>query len=349
MAPSYTLAELAARFALTVHGDPQRRIGGICALAPGQPGALAFLAGRKLRAQLATTAAAAVVVTPGDAPLLPGAGLLADEPQVAFARIAALFDLRRQRTPGISPQAVIAPTARLGPGVQVEPFAHIDVDAEIGADCYIGPGCVIGAGVHIGDGCRLEARVTVAPDCVIGSRCVLESGAVIGSRGFGNALGRSGWVAVPQLGRVVIGNDVEVGANTSIDRGAIDDTVIEDNVRIDNLVQIAHNCRIGAHTAIAACTGIAGSTRVGRRCMIGGGVGIGGHLSIADDVVILGMAMVTHSLNAKGVYGSGLPVDAAGEWRRTVARVRRLERFEARLKGVEHQLKLAPQGDLDND
>jgi len=345
--PSYTLAELAAEFGLLVHGDAGRVIHGICALAPGKPGALSFLTGAKRAGDLATTQASAVIVAPSLAGRLAGDGLIADEPQVAFARIAALFDVRRHFAPGIAEQASVADGARIGYRTHIGPYVVVEAGASIGDGCYIGPGCVIGAGASIGAGSRLEARVTVAADCVVGARASIESGAVIGSRGFGNALGREGWTAVPQLGRVVIGDDVEIGAGTTIDRGAIEDTVIENNVRLDNLVQVAHNCHIGAHTAIAACTGIAGSTRVGRRCMIGGAVGIGGHLQIADDVVVLGGSMVSGSIRSPGMYGSAIPVMEAGDYRRTVARLRRLGLLEARVKGVERLVGQAPEQDTE--
>ncbi|MGH8541997.1 MAG: UDP-3-O-(3-hydroxymyristoyl)glucosamine N-acyltransferase, partial [Stenotrophobium sp.] len=185
---------------------------------------------------------------------------------------------------------------------------------------------------------RLIANVSIGHEVRIGARCHCQPGAVIGSRGFGNALGSKGWEEVPQLGSVVIGDDVEVGANTTIDRGAIEDTVIGDGVRLDNLIQIAHNVRIGAHTAIAACAGIAGSTNIGARCMIGGAAVINGHIEIADDVIVMGYAMVTKSLLVKGVYGSGMPADNAREWRKQIARVRRLEHTEARLREMEKHL-----------
>jgi len=330
-----SLQELADRFGLELVGDGHVTVAGICTLLPGRPGSLSFLANPKLRAQLAGTQAAAVIVGERDRSALTTPGLVAKDPYLAYARVARLFDPDREFQPGTDARAIVASDAQLGAGCHVAPGAVIESGACLGEAVFIGPNCVVGRDAQIGDGSRLLANVYVGPRVRIGARCQIQPGAVIGGRGFGNAKGPAGWEEVPQLGSVVVGNDVEIGANTCIDRGAIDDTVIEHGVRLDNLIMIAHNCRIGAHTAIAACTGIAGSTRVGSRCMIGGAVGIAGHIEIADDVVVLGRAMVTGSITQKGVYGSGLPLDDAREWRKTVARVRRLGRLEERVKALE--------------
>ncbi|TJY62090.1 UDP-3-O-(3-hydroxymyristoyl)glucosamine N-acyltransferase [Sinimarinibacterium sp. CAU 1509] len=340
----FSLRELSERFDLGVHGDAAEQVDGVCTLEPGVPGKLGFLSNPKLRGQLAQTRATAVIVTEKDVVALNGSGLIARDPYLAYARIAALFDPDRHFEAGIHPSATVDPTARVAEGCWVGPNAVIEAGAQIGAGSFIGPGCVIARDVRIGESCRLVAQVYLGPRVSLGARCELHPGSVVGGRGFGNARGPEGWEAVPQLGSVRVGNDVEIGANTCIDRGALDDTVIEDGVRLDNLIQIAHNCHIGAHTAIAACTGIAGSARVGRRCMIAGGVGIAGHIEIADDVVILGFAMVTGSVAQKGVYGSGLPLDEAREWRKTVARLRRLERTEQRLRVLERRVEGGPEG-----
>ncbi|TXH04138.1 MAG: UDP-3-O-(3-hydroxymyristoyl)glucosamine N-acyltransferase [Nevskiaceae bacterium] len=335
---SHTLGSLAQRFGLELRGDASAPIDGVCALSPGQPGRIAFLASAKLRAQLAGTAAGAVIVGKRDAGALPGNGLVAPDPYVAYARIAALFDHSRDFAPGVHATAVVAPDAQLGEGCGVGPQAVIEPGAVIGAGTYVGPGCTIGRGARIGAGSFLTARVSVGHDVRIGDRCQAQPGAVIGSRGFGNAPSAQGWVEVPQLGSVVVGNDVEIGANTTIDRGAMDDTVIGDGVKLDNQIQIAHNCRIGAHTAIAACVGIAGSAVIGSRCMIGGACGIGGHLSIGDGVILLAGTMVSKSLPGPGVYGSTSIAMPANEWRKQTAHVRRLGRYEQRLKDVEARL-----------
>lgn len=334
---SILLRELAARFDLELVGDGAVQIHGVCTLQPGLPGRIGFLGDPKRRDQLATTAAAAVIVDAREAAGLRGPGLIAKDPSLAYARIARLFDPDREFSVGRHPAAIVAEDARVGPGCWIGPQAVIESGAVLGAGSFVGAGCFIGRDARIGEGCRFVAQVYVGPRVIIGARCQVQPGAVIGGRGFGNVRGPQGWEEVPQLGSVRIGDDVEIGANTCIDRGAIDDTVIEDGVRLDNLIMIAHNCRIGAQTAIAACTGIAGSTRIGRRCMIGGAAGIAGHIEIADDVVLLGRAMVTGSITQKGVYGSGLPLDEVREWRKTVARVRRLGRLEERLRALERQ------------
>ncbi len=336
------LAELAQRFDLQLVGDPEVQISGVCALLPGKPGLLSFCADPRLRAGLAQTQSAAVVLGARDAKNFAGNALIAADAAVAFARIAALFDDRAGFSPGRHAAASVASDAQIGADCWIGSGAVIESGATIGAGTFIGPNCVIGRDASIGAGSRLEANVFVSARCRLGARAQVQPGAVIGSRGFGLARTREGWIEVPQLGAVIIGDDVEIGANTTIDRGALDDTVIEDGVKLDNQIQIAHNCRIGAHTAIAACVGIAGSTQIGRRCLIGGAAGIGGHLKIGDDIVILGRAMVTKSLTAPGAYGSGLPVMPAREWRKLVGRVRRLPRTEARVQAIEQQLKIMP-------
>lgn len=334
-----TLDQLAQAHGLTRIGDGSTVIRGVCTLAPGKPGHVAFLSNPRYRSQIAATAAGAVIVGAGDADSLQGRpGLVAREPHLAYARIARHFDPDRVFVAGVDASAIVAADAVLGEGCHVGAQVVIESGARIGAGSFIGPGCHVGRDVVLGEQARLVARVHIGARVRVGARVTLQPGAVVGSRGFGNTLGPQGWEEVPQLGSVVIGDDVEIGANTCIDRGAIDDTVIESGVRLDNLIQIAHNCHIGAHTAIAACTGIAGSTRIGKRCMIGGAVGIAGHLEIVDDVVLLGRSMVIGSVTRKGVYGSGLPLDDAREWRKTVARVRRLDKYEQRIKALERRL-----------
>ncbi len=335
---TYTLGELAARFGLELKGEAAATIHGICTLSPGRPAHLSFLAGAKYRSQLAGTQSGAVIVGRRDAAALSGNGLVAADPYAAFARIAALFDPDREFSPGLHPKASVDDAASIGAGAWIGPMAVVEAGAQIGAGAFVGPGCHIGRDARIGAGSRLVANVHVGARVKLGLRCHVQPGAVIGGRGFGNAPTAQGWVEVPQLGSVIVGDDVEIGANTTIDRGAIEDTVIEDGVKLDNQIQIAHNCRIGAHTAIAGCAGIAGSTHIGARCMIGGAAVIAGHVKIGDDVVILGMSMVTKSLPEKGVYGSGWPVEDARTWRRQVGRLRRLDRTEQRLAAVERHL-----------
>lgn len=332
---SFSLRELAERFELEYSGDPEVRVTGVCSLLPGFPGRLGFLSNPKFRAQLAQTQASIVVLAARDAEVARTSALIARDPYLAYARIAGLFDPDRDFVPGIAATATVDASARLGAGCFVGAGAVIGRSVVIGDGVFIGPNCVVEREAVIGAGSKLVAQVFVGPAVQLGLRCQVQPGAVIGGRGFGNARGPQGWEEVPQLGTVRVGDDVEIGANTCIDRGAIEDTVIENGVRLDNLIQIAHNCRIGAHTAIAGCTGIAGSTRIGQRCMIGGAGVINGHIEIADDVVLLGMSMATHSIDRAGVYGSGLPVADAREWRKTVARIHRLDRLEQRLRKLE--------------
>jgi len=336
-----TLGELAQRFKaglpeLEVAGDPATVIRGVCTLSPGEPGCIAFLANPRYRSQLATTKAAAVVLGRRDAAGYPGNALIAKDPYLAFARIAASFDRSGDFAPGVHPSAVVAAGVKIPPSSHVGACAVIEPGAHIGASVYVGPNCVVGRDARIGDHSRLEALVAVGERVQVGKRVRLNAGAVLGSRGFGLARGPGGWEEVPQTGTVIVGDDVEVGANTTIDRGALGDTVIGNGVKLDNLIQIAHNVHIGAHTAIAAMTGIAGSTRIGARCMIGGCSCINGHIDIADDVVILGFSMVLKPIAERGQYG-GIPARTAREWRREVAGVHRLGRTEDRLRELERR------------
>lgn len=339
---AWTLAQLGQRFDAGVAGDAQFEVHGVCALDPGAPDRLGFLADPRHRAALDRSRAGAVVITPAQAESYGGNALIARDPALLFARIAALFDDALEMRAGVHDSATVESGASVAASAWIGPHAVIESGAKVGADCFIGPHCVVRKGALIGAGSRLEARVYVGPRCRLGARVHVLPGAVIGGRGFGLARGAGGWEEVPQLGVVRIGDDVEIGANTSIDRGALDDTVIGDGVKLDNQIQIAHNCRIGDHTAIAACVGIAGSTVIGKRCMIGGAAGIGGHLTIADDVVVLGRAMVTKSLTAAGAYGSGLPVMPVRDWRRLIGKIRRIGLFEGRIGTIEKALKLAP-------
>jgi UDP-3-O-[3-hydroxymyristoyl] glucosamine N-acyltransferase len=351
MAP--TLGELAQRFKaglpeLTLVGDPDAPIRGICTLDPGEPGCLAFLANPRLRGALATTRAAAVILSPRDVASFKGNGLVAKDPHLAYARIASAFDDSRNFRPGVDPTAAVAAGVKIPATSHVGACSAIAGGAVIGANVYIGAGCVIGADARIGDGSRLDGRVYVGDRVRVGKRARLGPGAVVGGRGFGLARGPGGWEEVPQLGSVVLGDDVEVGANSTIDRGAIGDTVIEDGVKLDNLIQIAHNVRVGAHTVMAAMSGIAGSARVGARCMIGGCTCINGHIEVADDVVILGFSAVIKGIPEKGQYG-GIPCVPARQWRRRTARVERLAATEERLAAIERRLGIEQQADGEDD
>lgn len=350
MATRATLGDLARRFSLELKGDAAVEIRGICTLAPGEPGSLSFLANPRYRGQLAQTQAAAVVLNPRDAQNFSGNALIAKDPYLAYARIAALFDSSDKFIPGVHPSAVIAAGVAIPAGSHVGALSVVEQGAQIGAGVFIGSGCMIGRHARIGENSRLEARVHIGERVQIGKRARIQPGAVIGSRGFGLARGPQGWEEVPQLGSVVLGDDVEVGANTTIDRGAIGDTVLGNGVKLDNQIQIGHNVHIGDHTVMAACSGIAGSTRVGARCMIGGCTCINGHIEIADDVVILGFSMVLKPVTERGQYG-GIPARPAREWRREIARVHRLGGLEQRLGAIEQKLgiKHSAQGDESGD
>jgi UDP-3-O-[3-hydroxymyristoyl] glucosamine N-acyltransferase len=263
------------------------------------------------------------------------AALVHANPHATFARIAAVLHPEPVVAPGVHVTAVVHPSALVDATAAIAAFAVIGAGARIGPRCRVAEHCIVGPDAALGADSSLRERVTVCGGVQIGMRCIVHPGAVIGADGFGNAADDGQWVKVPQLGSVRIGDDVEVGANTTIDRGALGDTVIEDGVRLDNQIQIAHNVVVGAHTAIAACTGIAGSTRIGRRCMIGGGTGIGGQLSIGDDIVIAGFGMVTRSLDRPGLYSSVLPVEEARLWRRLVGRFKRLDLLAGRVRKLE--------------
>lgn len=335
---SVSLGELAVRFGCELRGDPDLRVEHVATLAHAGPTALAFLANPKYRGELAQTRAGAVVVDAAGAEASPRPVLIAANPYATYARIAAVLHPAPAVTAGAHPTAWIAPLAQVHDSAHVGAHASIGHGARIGARAVIGPGCVIEDGVEVGDDVRLVARVVVCRGTRIGARTIVQPGAVIGADGFGFAPEHGAWIKVPQVGGVVIGADVEIGANTTIDRGAIDDTVIEEGVKLDNQIQIGHNVRIGAHTAMAACVGVSGSVTIGKRCQIGGAAGIAGHLTICDDVAVTGLTMVSHSIATPGVYSSGLPAIPAHDWRRAVARLHRLDRMAGRLASLEKQL-----------
>jgi UDP-3-O-[3-hydroxymyristoyl] glucosamine N-acyltransferase len=289
---------------------------------------LSFLANPRYRKQMESTRATAVLVGPEDAAGCPVAALIDPNPYLAYARIAELLHPQAALEPGIHPTAVVSQSARVAASACVGPLAVIEDGVDIGERAFVGPGCIVQQGAQVGADSRLVSRVNVYAGVKIGRRCILHAGAVIGADGFGFAPDAGSWVKVPQIGSVQIGDDVEIGANTTIDRGAIDDTVVEHGVKLDNQIQVGHNVTIGEHTAVAGCVGISGSTTIGRRCMIGGGVGIAGHLTIADDVVVTGCSLVSASIRQAGSYSSGMPTVETRMWRRMVAHLRRLDTKE---------------------
>jgi UDP-3-O-[3-hydroxymyristoyl] glucosamine N-acyltransferase len=317
------LGELAVRFGLELRGDPELRVSHVATLSRAGPGALSFLANSRYRRHLGASRATAIVVAAEDAAACPAAAVIDPNPYLAYARIAAVLHPPVAAAAGIHPTAVVAKGARIATSASVGPLCVIEADVELGERVQIGAGCTLLAGARIGDDTRLMPRVTLYAGVTVGRRCLLHGGAVIGADGFGFAPDARTWVKVPQVGSVVLGDDVEIGANTTVDRGAIDDTVIENGAKLDNQIQVGHNVVIGAHTAIAACTGISGSTTIGARCMIGGMVGFAGHLTIADDVVITGCSLVSASIKQAGSYSSGMPTVESRAWRRMVAHLRR--------------------------
>jgi UDP-3-O-[3-hydroxymyristoyl] glucosamine N-acyltransferase len=329
-----TLGEIAVRFGLELRGDPGHMVSSIGTLGGAGPGQLAFLANPRLLTRLAETRAGAVVLSPSLADSCPVPSLLSAYPHATFARIAAWLHPAPASPPGIHPTAVVAPDAQIDPHASIGPLVVVGARSRIGARAAIGPGCVLGEDVELAEDVQLVARVTVHHGVSIGPRSILHPGCVVGADGFGYGPEQGRWIKVPQVGRVRVGADVEIGANTTIDRGAIDDTLIGEGVKIDNQVQVGHNCRIGPHTAIAGCVGIAGSTVIGARCQIAGGVGIAGHLSICDDVVISAASVVFNDIAEPGVYSSGIPVEKGAEWRKVVARLKRIDGLARRVNAL---------------
>ena len=323
--PVFALEALAARFGLELRGDGATRIEGVGTLAGAGAGQLAFLANPAYRKQLADTRAGAVVLRADDAAGSPVPCLVAQDPYAAFARLAALFEAAPAPSPGVHPSAVVEAGAQLAADASVGPLCFVAARARIGAGAVLGPGCVVGEDCEVGEGCQLVARVTLVARVRLGKRVRVHPGAVLGAEGFGLAMAEGRWLKVPQLGGVLVGDDCEIGANTTIDRGAIEDTVLEEDVRLDNQIQVGHNVRIGAHTAMAGCVAVAGSTRIGRYCLIGGGAGFVGHIEVGDRVTVGARSLVTHSLAGPGEYASGTPVQPTREWRRNAARFKQLD------------------------
>lgn len=335
---SLTVAEISVRYGCLVQGNPDLVVERVATLQHATAGSISFLANPRYRRWLAETKATAVIMAPNDAVDCSVTALICDNPYAVYAQVATDLSAVNDFEPGIHVNAVVHQTATVPASCYIGPGAVIEKNAKLGENVSIGPGTVVGRDVTIGAGSRLHANVTLCHGVKLGQRCQIHPGSVIGSDGFGIAQVAEGWLKVPQLGSVRIGNDVEIGACTSIDRGAIDDTVIEDGVKLDNQIQVAHNVHIGEHTVIAACTGISGSTRIGRRCMIAGAVGFVGHLDITDDVIVTGQTMVNRSIDKAGAYSSALPMDDARRWRRNSARFRQLDEMAKRLKKLEKLL-----------
>jgi UDP-3-O-[3-hydroxymyristoyl] glucosamine N-acyltransferase len=335
-----TLGELAVRFGCELQGDPDVQVDSVAPLAQAGGRAVAFLANPKYVSQLAATKAGAVILDGRSASSCPVPALVIDNPHATFARVATLLHPDPPLRPGAHSSAVVAADAIVDASAEISPHVVIGAGARIGARCFIGPGCFVERGASIADDSKLVARVHIGPGVRLGKRCIVQPGAVIGADGFGFAPDKGTWIKVPQIGSVEVGDDVEIGANTTIDRGALENTVIEEGVKLDNLIMIAHNCRIGAHSALAATVAIAGSTTIGKRCILGGKVGITGHVTLTDDVVVLGTSFISHSIDKPGVYSSALPGEEAGTWRRIVGRIKRLDSIAKRLRNVEKHVGL---------
>jgi len=330
-----TLAELAARVGATLEGDGSVVVRCIGTLENAGPDAVAFLTSPRFRPLLAGTRAAAVIVTPADREATSLPRLVGANPYAVYAKVAAILHVQPPGAGGIDPTARVHVDARVDPSATIGPFAVIGARAIVGAHTVIGAGATLGEDVEIGADGRLYPRVTIYPGCTIGVRSIVHAGAVIGADGFGMAEEGGRWLKIPQVGRVVIGADCEIGANTTIDRGAIDDTVIEDDVKLDNQIQIGHNCVIGAHTAIAGCVGIAGSTRIGRHCRIGGAAMISGHLEIPDHTTVSGGTTIHSTVREAGIWTSVVPAMLHAQWRRVMSQLRRIPDLTDRVSALE--------------
>ncbi|AIU87605.1 UDP-3-O-(3-hydroxymyristoyl)glucosamine N-acyltransferase [Pectobacterium brasiliense] len=335
---SIRLDALAQQLDAQLHGDGDIVITGVASMHSAKTGQITFLSDSRYREQLAGTQASAVVLTEADLPYCQVAALVVKNPYLTYARMAQLLDTTPQPATDIAPSAVIAPDATLGQNVSVGANAVIESGAQLGDGVVIGPGCFIGKDARIGAGTRLWANVTIYHRVELGEHCLIQSGTVIGSDGFGYANDRGNWVKIPQLGTVRIGDRVEIGASTTIDRGALDDTVIGNGVIIDNQCQIAHNVVIGDNTAVAGGVIMAGSLKIGRYCMIGGASVINGHMEICDKVTVTGMGMVMRPITEPGVYSSGIPLQPNKVWRKTAALVMNIDEISKRLKAVERKV-----------
>ncbi len=337
-----TLADVVAALGGYLHGDAATTISKIGPLEAADAATLSFLANPRYRAQLPVSLAGCVIVAPEFAELAAarGAAIITPDPYLYFARLTQWWVSRtRPVVPAcIHPSAVIDASAQLAEGVAVGPLAVIEADVMIGAGARIGAHCVLERNAVVGAGSRLAARVTLGHDCRIGERCIVHSGVVIGADGFGFAPTQGRWEKIEQLGAVVIGNDVEIGANTCIDRGALGDTVLEDGVKLDNLIQIGHNVHVGAHTAMAGCAGVAGSATIGAHCTVGGGAIILGHLSLVDHVHVSAATVISRSINQPGQYSGVFPFDENSNWEKNAATLRQLHAMRDRLRALEKKI-----------
>jgi UDP-3-O-[3-hydroxymyristoyl] glucosamine N-acyltransferase len=331
----YALQDLASILGAELVGDPDCQISGLNTLQDAEAGQLAFLANPAYQKYLATTQASAVIIHPKQAEAYTGNKLILNNPYLGYAKLSAEFAPVSVQAAGVHETAVVHPSATIADDAVIGPHVVIEAGVVIESGVKLGPGCVVGADSIIGASTRLHANVTVYHGVTIGKQGIFHSGSVVGSDGFGFAPGEGGWVKIHQLGSVVIGDRVEVGAGTTIDRGALDDTVLANGVILDNQVQIAHNVRLGENTAIAGCVAVAGSTTIGKNCTIGGKAGIIGHLTITDNVHVTAMSLVTKSISDSGSYSSGTGIDKSEKWRKNAARFAQLDKLARRLTALE--------------
>ncbi|HEX5125277.1 MAG TPA: UDP-3-O-(3-hydroxymyristoyl)glucosamine N-acyltransferase [Rhodocyclaceae bacterium] len=335
---AYRINEIVERLGGEYLGDGDALITQIAPLARAGKGEIGFVSHAKYRKDLVGTHAQAVILPKSLANDFAGTRIVAGDPYLYFAQLAQLLNPPAVAAPGIHSSSIVL--SSLPKSVSVGPLAYIGENCSIADDAVIGPGCVVEAGVSVGAKSVLHARVTIYANSIIGARCILHAGCVIGSDGFGFARRNDGsWEKIPQIGRAILGDDVEVGANTTIDRGALDDTVIHDGVKLDNLIQIAHNCHVGEHTAMAAFAGMAGSSKVGKRVMVGGQAGIMGHSEVADDVVVSARSFISKSVAEKGVYTSAIPSQPHNEWMRNAVHLKHLDEMADRVRALEKKLK----------
>ena len=332
---AFRLKQLAEQLGATLYGDGELIITGVASMKSAKQGQITFLSDKKFENNLSTCGATAVVITEDSLKYWNGADLVAKDPYLCYAKLAQILDTTPLPAEDIADSAIIATTAQLGKNVSIGPNAVIESGAILGDNCCIGAGCFIGKDTVIGAGTKLWANISIYHNCVIGENCLIQSGTVIGADGFGYANDKGKWIKIPQLGRVVIGNNVEIGASTTIDRGALDDTVIGNGVIIDNQCQIAHNDVIGDHTAVAGGVIMAGSLKIGRHCLIGGASVINGHMEICDQVTVTGMGMVMRPITEPGVYSSGIPLQQNKVWRKTASLVLHIDEMNKRLKALE--------------
>ena len=334
----WTLEKIASEIDAKLIGNAKKVITGVGTLQNAIDTDISFLANPKYRQYLKTTSAGCVIVSPADLAEVNTNALVIEDTYVAYAKVASLLYPEEQPDTGVHPSAVIGDNCGIADSARIAGQVFIGSNVQIGENAIIGPGCIIENDVVIKANSMLVANVTLCRKVIIGERVRIHPGVVIGADGFGIANNNGQWLKIPQVGKVIIGNDVEIGANTTIDRGAIDDTIISDGVKLDNQIQIGHNVFIGEHTVIAGCVGISGSTRIGSHCAIGGGTGIAGHIEITDDVQLTGMSMVTKSIMTAGSYSSGIPVEPTREWHRNVVRYRQLDKLNDKIKQLEAKL-----------